>query len=380
MNRSRMTGTLANFLAALLCVLSFVGSAAWAAPFAYVANNDGNSVSVIDTSTNTVTTTIGVSAPFGVAVRPDGKYVYATNYLSSSMSVIDASTNSIVATVTGLGGNPLGIAITPNGTRAYVTNYRGNSVSVVDTGTNMVVATVTNLDPVNGSFPNWPAATPDGTRVYVPNCHQLNYNLNNTVAVIDTSTNIVTAVITVPGLCPGHVVISPDSARAYVTTCTGSCDGGAQGLLSTIDTATNTVIASLGVGNGVNGVALSPDGSRAYVANSGDNTVSVVDTASNSVINTITGLGNMSVEIAVTPDGTKAYVGNNASNTVSVIDTASNAIVATVPVGAAPLGIAITPLPLPPTPKTKQDCMNQGWIKFGFRNQGQCIQFVQTGK
>ncbi|MBX3000011.1 MAG: hypothetical protein KF893_15930 [Caldilineaceae bacterium] len=33
-----------------------------------------------------------------------------------------------------------------------------------------------------------------------------------------------------------------------------------------------------------------------------------------------------------------------------------------------------------PDAQTKQDCMNNGWQTFGFRNQGQCIQFVNTGK
>ncbi|WP_329767539.1 hypothetical protein, partial [Bacillus nitratireducens] len=40
------------------------------------------------------------------------------------------------------------------------------------------------------------------------------------------------------------------------------------------------------------------------------------------------------------PDGTRAYVTNQASNTVSVINTATNTVIDTVPVGVAPTGIA----------------------------------------
>jgi hypothetical protein len=36
--------------------------------------------------------------------------------------------------------------------------------------------------------------------------------------------------------------------------------------------------------------------------------------------------------------------------------------------------------PAPTDPATKDDCKNGGWESFGFRNQGQCIQFVNTGK
>ena len=34
----------------------------------------------------------------------------------------------------------------------------------------------------------------------------------------------------------------------------------------------------------------------------------------------------------------------------------------------------------PIDPKTKDDCKNGAWETFGFRNQGQCIRFVNTGK
>jgi YVTN family beta-propeller protein len=52
-----------------------------------------------------------------------------------------------------------------------------------------------------------------------------------------------------------------------------------------IDTATNTVIGSpIPVGSGPYGVAVTPDGSKVYVVNSGDNTVSAIDTATNMVV------------------------------------------------------------------------------------------------
>src|SRR6266851_4089505 len=49
------------------------------------------------------------------------------------------------------------------------------------------------------------------------------------------------------------------------------------------------------------------------------------------------------VWVAITPDGTRAYVMDLGDNTASVLDTATNAVVATIPVGKAPFGVAITP-------------------------------------
>src|SRR5712692_8814527 len=115
---------------------------------------------------------------------------------------------------------------------------------------------------------------------------------------------------------------------AYVTN--------ASGTVSVIDTTTNTVVATIPVGLFPSGVAITPDGTRAYVVNQfvtnqGDNTVSVIDTMTNTIVATIpVGLG--AFEVAITPDGTRAYVPNQQDFILSVIDTATNTVVATIPV------------------------------------------------
>src|SRR5262245_54268443 len=80
------------------------------AMLAYIANLDSNDVSVIDTSNDTVLATVPVgSAPFGVAVKPDGTRVYVTTDSDNTVSVIDTSNNTVVATV-GVGLQPTGVA------------------------------------------------------------------------------------------------------------------------------------------------------------------------------------------------------------------------------------------------------------------------------
>jgi YVTN family beta-propeller protein len=73
--------------------LALAVSPAEAAPFAYVANGNDNTVSVIDTGANppvVVGTPISVgSAPYAVAVTPDGKHVYVTNLDSNTISVLN---------------------------------------------------------------------------------------------------------------------------------------------------------------------------------------------------------------------------------------------------------------------------------------------------
>ncbi|MDH6284901.1 YncE family protein [Prescottella agglutinans] len=110
----------------------------------------------------TATVPVG-SGSTGVAITPNGARAYVTNMYTNSVSVIDTATNTVTDTVP-VGEQPRGVAITPNGARAYVTNGYGNSVSVIDTATN----TVTDTVPV-GSAPNGVAITPNGARAYITN-------------------------------------------------------------------------------------------------------------------------------------------------------------------------------------------------------------------
>ena len=72
---------------------------------AYITNqgispNFSNNVTVIDTTTNKVVTTIEVGlAPSGVAVAPDGSKVYVANQFDHTVSVIATATNTVAATV-----------------------------------------------------------------------------------------------------------------------------------------------------------------------------------------------------------------------------------------------------------------------------------------
>src|SRR5208283_655477 len=82
--------------------------------------------------------------------------------------------------------------------------------------------------------------------------------------------------------------------------------------------ATNTV--TITVGSDPYGVAITPNGAYAYVANDGSDTVSAISTTTNTVTATVT-VGYYPYGVAVTPNGAYAYVANDGSDTVSVIST-----------------------------------------------------------
>ncbi len=97
------------------------------------------------------------------------------------------------------------------------------------------------------------------------------------------------------------------SAQAHVYVANSGSPLGTQVTLnvSVIDTSNNTVVATVGAQDTAWGVAIGPDGTRAYVTNSQSSSVSVIDTSSNSLVANVV-VGNGPTGVAVTPDGSRA--------------------------------------------------------------------------
>ncbi len=330
----------------IILLISLLEGGANAAPYAYITNLYQGDVSVIDTATDTVATTINVGPhmPFGVAVNAAGTRVYVTSthnngtsggspgseepMLSAplilseysrggTLSVIDTGTNNVISTVD-VGIAPYGVAVNQDGTKVYVTNTGDNNVSIIDTATNQVISAV-NV----GNAPYGVAVNPAGTKVYVANAH------SNSVSIIDTSTNQVATTVTV-GSGPYGVAVNPAGTKVYVTN-SGSNS------VSVIDAATNKIITTVGVGWDPLGVAVNPTGTRVYVADNLGHAVSVIDAATNSVITDVK-VGWNPLGVAVNPAGTKVYVANShVVGSVSVIDAATNNVTAEVSVGPNPV-------------------------------------------
>jgi len=122
---------------------------------------------------------------------------------------------------------------------------------------------------------------------------------------------------------------------AYVANFSGST-------VSVINTANNTVVKTVTVGGSPFDVAVDQAGKAAYVTNFGSGTVSVISTSTNAVTATIT-VGTSPDGIVIAPNGKTAYVANQGSNSVSVINTGTKKVTATVSVQSQPSEMALTP-------------------------------------
>jgi YVTN family beta-propeller protein len=236
----------------------------------------------------------------------------------------------------------------------YVTLEDSNAVAVVDTSSNTVVNTI-QIVPANttgtGTRPFAAAITPDARFAYVvnescglarppsPNTPPSGGSIvQGTVTIIDISspTNPNPAMATIiVGLCPRSVAITPDGMDAYVS---NSQDG----TVSVIDTQTHLVtnisLPTNGSGDGFPlGLAANPMGGYVYVA-ARSSTLDVISTATKSVVSVVPlvfgvpgSFGSQHSNctpdrVAVTPDGSHVYVSSGSQGTVCgsilAIDTA----------------------------------------------------------
>lgn len=149
-----------------------------------------------------------------------------------------------------------------------------------------------------------------------------------------SNSSAITATIPV-GKHPQGVAVDPTTHTAYVANY-------GDNTLSVIDTTSRIVTGTIPVGQHPQGVAVDPTTHTVCATNNRDDTVSVVDAASRTVRATIP-VGTNPWGVAVDPTTHTAYVSNNWDNSVSVIDLTTDTVVATIPVGINPYGMAVDP-------------------------------------
>jgi YVTN family beta-propeller protein len=270
------------------------------------------------------------------AITATGTY-YATSVNAGGCESARVPVYIMVGTVPVI--NPIGNQTVCNGFATTALNFTGTASYYNWTNDNTTIGLAVSG---TGNIPAFTATNISGTAVTatitatpinVSMAYVANFSSNN-VSVINTATNTITATIAV-GTGPYAVSVSPDGSKVYVANSNSNN-------VSVINTATNTITATIVVGANPQGVSVSPDGSKVYVANLNSNNISVINTATNTVTATVA-LGTSPFGVSVSPDGSKVYVANIYSNNVSVINTATNTVTATVAVGANPVGVSVSP-------------------------------------
>jgi YVTN family beta-propeller protein len=204
--------------------------------FAFIANEDDASASIVDLASGQSRGKIKVSEePEGMGVNPANGEVYVTCEEKGEVFAIDPDQQRVIAKID-TGGRPRSVAFSPDGLRAYAACENGGYVAVLDAKSHKLL---TKVQLPTGSLPMGTAISKDGRELYVST------GRGNAVAIIDTQKNEV--------------------PRSPLLSARGEGEG------------EQSIVAMIPVGNRAWGIALDPSGSKLYTANGASNDISVVD-------------------------------------------------------------------------------------------------------
>jgi len=267
---------------------------------------------------------IGTSAG-PLVVSPDGKRVYVASNSDNTVYVIDAIARSLFGPISAAFKSPVDLAISPDGATLYVVNEGGvlNVINVAHDANSEIANLVFGASEGSaGDFLSAVAVDPAGTHVFVADWTAEN------VKVIDTATNTVVHETDLPTRNPTgdeggllSIAVSADGTRAYV----GNAVDGSVTIINTLS-ASYPVVGTFAAGDVPiypTTLAISPDGGRLYVGEFGDNPVLVFDisTEDPELIETLPAEGN----IALFSNGRRLYVVG--PDGLSVVDTADSELV-----------------------------------------------------
>lgn len=269
----------------------------------YTANWGDNTVSAIETASNTAKSIAMPGRPYVIAIAPDGKRLYAGCATSNEIKVIDTATDSVVDSF-GMSELPASIIVSADGVTLYVAML-GVIPGLSGPGTLQAISAQTGAVvhpaiPV-GTVPAWITMGPDGRKVYT-----LNF-LSDDISVVDTASWKVEATIST-GMGSQAIIggVTPDGSALYVTNF-GSAE------LVSIDTSTNQISRRIKLDGKPVGVSFNADGSRVYTTDFG--TASIAQDLGVGLTYLLSGVysGGGSGQVRVFDTATGAPVGSTAS-------------------------------------------------------------------
>jgi YVTN family beta-propeller protein len=263
--------------------------------------------------------------------QPPSPTLLVLNKAANSLAIVDPATKQVVARID-TGEGPHEVAASDDGKLAFVTNYGaktpGNSLSVIDLVAQKEIHRV-DLGPLG---------RPHGI-LFADGKVYFTVELNKLIARYDPETNKVDWLLGV-GQNRTHMLVRTKYLNEIFT--------------SNVDSRTVTAIekssdpsgwkeTNIAVGKGPEGIDISPDDKEVWAANSGDGTVSVINTATSKVTHTFNVHTKHSNRLKFTNDGKLVLISDPATDELMVVDAATKKIVKQLNVGRGPGGILIAP-------------------------------------
>jgi len=356
-----------SLLLAALPLLSMVGCNKHGFPefpdgfreFAYVANSESNTVTVLDLVYLRPDRTLSVGgAPIALAVNPKRDEVYVVNSMpgqtTGSVSVIDTARNAVVATIP-VHRTPSYISVDSTGQRAFVANTGSNTVSVLDLATRKVIGTV-----ATGEKPTMALISPDGRTLVVTNRGSGSISVYaSNIPPSAGATGVGTTAKSAPALslrstfagCPGaaDAVILPDSSKTFIA-CSFAHQVMAVWLAAASDSwsakqdaalTSDHLLALLDVGDNPTNLTMKPDGGEVFSSNRDSDSISEIMTQTNEVGSTYA-IGNHPAHGVVSGDNSALWVSNVGGEAISLYSIADGKFLSSIHTGIAPDTLAFS--------------------------------------
>lgn len=311
-----------------------------------VLNKSDDTALLLDARTGAVRATLPTGRePHEVAVSPDRRRALVTNYGTreapvNTLTLIDLSAADTSGTIS------LGRFTRPHGVvwiddrRAVVTAEGAGALLVLDVDTRQVTMALAT----GHRLSHMVATTPDGTRAFVPDL------ATGLVVAFDLTNGTKSPEVFSGGGAEG-VAVSPDGAEVWIT-------NRADDTVAAFDAVTLARRATLPAGQFPIRIAFTPDGRRALVSNARSGDVSVYDTAARTEIARVRMDAPLAqdgapdryfadafegspipIGVAVAPDGRRAFVANSNADVVVVLDLETLRPVARFATGRQPDGV-----------------------------------------
>lgn len=254
-----------------------------------------------------------------MAAAPTGTLL-VLNKSDDTVSFIDLATQEVKLTLP-TGDGPHEVAVSDDGRTAVIANYGdsakpGNSLSVIDVPAKKMLRTI-DL----GTY-----SRPHGIVWLQGDEVAVTVEASKALLIVGVNEGKVKHAIATDQVGSHMVAISPKHRRAF-TANIGS------GSTTVVDLATHKRITDVATGRGAEGIAVAPDGSEVWVTNRDANTVSIVDPATLKITATLEP-GETPIRVKFTPDGTRALISNAKSGDVAVFDTVTKKQVIRIPMQA----------------------------------------------
>lgn len=253
-----------------------------------------------------VRTILATLLAVAVAATGAADTLVVLNKSEATASLIDLKTGAVAATLP-TGEGPHEVDVSPDGRLALVANYGargapGSSLTLIDIPSARVVRTITLGEHRRPHGVRWL----DGRRAAVT------AEGSKALLIVDAEAGTV-EVAAITGQDVSHMVaVTPDRRRAFVANI-GS------GSVTVVDLADRKTVASVATGAGAEGIDVTPDGRHVWVTNRAADTVTVLDAATLQVVATLPSK-SFPIRARVTPDGRWVLVSNARSGDLAVFD------------------------------------------------------------